>query len=351
MLGRAVQLTFPNQTIGDNKITDTLSAQEYLNMIHLDMPIEQIREQNYDGSYLWGDLLNLDFKEDIRIMNLEAAPTLSINNNDIPNKSIHYHVNLNNLPGLFTRFKYPYVLSLSNNHSIDMGLKAFTNETLKYVKNAVGIGINDKIACGPFTINNILIFAFAAGCSGVPSNWGATSVKPGIAYLPPIIDKNSVDIAFNVIRDGLINYQNNNKCIIISIHWGPNWSYSNDGQIFREMLAHKLIDELQVALIYGHSSHHIRGMELYNGHFIIYGAGDFINDYENISEQKNYNTAGALFVIDIDNNNFKLIQLLFIPFKVEKLRCKLMIDQKEINSLISFVNKQSIRDSETPIIL
>lgn len=35
-------------------------------------------------------------------------------------------------------------------------------------------------------------------------------------------------------------------------------------------------------LIYGHSSHHIKGVEVYKGKLIVYGCGDFLSDYEGI---------------------------------------------------------------------
>lgn len=35
----------------------------------------------------------------------------------------------------------------------------------------------------------------------------------------------------------------------------------------------------------GHSSHHVKGIEVYNGKMIAYGAGDFLNDYEGIVGQ------------------------------------------------------------------
>ena len=38
-----------------------------------------------------------------------------------------------------------------------------------------------------------------------------------------------------------------------------------DAQAYRAALAHRLIDECGVDLIYGHSSHHVRGLERYNG--------------------------------------------------------------------------------------
>jgi poly-gamma-glutamate synthesis protein (capsule biosynthesis protein) len=43
-----------------------------------------------------------------------------------------------------------------------------------------------------------------------------------------------------------------------------------------------------VDLIHGHSSHHPRGIEVYQDKLILYGAGDFINDYEGISGNEQY---------------------------------------------------------------
>jgi len=39
---------------------------------------------------------------------------------------------------------------------------------------------------------------------------------------------------------------------------------------------------IQIDLIHGHSSHHIKGVEVYNGKLIIYGCGDLLSDYEGI---------------------------------------------------------------------
>lgn len=310
---------------------------------------------NHDGSYLWGDLLNLELNEDVRIINLEAAPTISINNPDIPRKErtrIHYHVNINNLPRLFSRFTHPYVLCLANNHSLDMGLTALITETIPNMPNSVGIGINYSQAYSPIIIGKCAIFAFGAGCSGIPSNWAAGSNKAGIAYLPPILNENNVVQAFEIIKLIVTEHiQIQNLCVVISIHWGPNWAETNDGQIYREKLAHRLIDELGVDLIHGHSSHHIRGLELYKNRLIIYGAGDFINDYEQISHNDNYDTAGALFVVDLDGQTFQLQQLLFIPFEIKQLQCRMITDPSRIKMLKGFINKQSIRDSEIPILL
>ena len=265
-----------------------------------------------------GDLLDLKLDEDIRILNLEAAPTLSINLNT--NKFIKYHVNLNNLPGLFSQFTQPYVLSLANNHSLDMGSFALLQETLPYVNNIVGVGQTPEEAYYPFILGDIAVFAFGAGCAGVPPNWASN-----LAYLPPIINSNNVSIAFDTIRAAIDKFQPY-KYTIISIHWGPNESRHNDGQIHRVDLARRLTDELNITLIYGHSSHHMRGLELYKERLIIYGAGDFVNDYENIPA--NYDRTGALFILDYDDITLQDLQV--IPFEMKHLQCIRITDPQRI---------------------
>ena len=354
MLGRAVQLTLPYRTPGDSNITDTQSAQDYLNDIFENNveSIDFIREQNLDGSYLWGDL-PYDLGEDLRVLNLEVAPTLSIYNEDIPEKGIHYHMNINNIPNIFSRFTRPYVLCMANNHTMDMGRTAFITETLQNITNAVGIGLNSLEAYAPRISGNIAICSFGTECSGVPSDWQATTSEAGIAYLPEITNERNVEIAFNFIYNSVKDVID--KYIIISIHWGPNWASDNDGQNYRELLAHRLIDEANVDLIHGHSSHHIRGIELYKGKLILYGAGDFINDYECLHDQgvsSKYNTTGALYIVDIyDDKQYTLKGFTVVPFITRKLRCERVTDIDKLTSLRAFVNKQSVRDSETPLLI
>lgn len=349
MLGRAVQLTLPYRTHGDTEITDSQSAQDYLNDILPGVNIDEIRKQNIDGTYLWGDM-PYDLGENVRILNLEVAPTLSVYHQDVPRKGIHYHMNINNLFHIFSKFSRPYILSLANNHSMDMGRTAFITETLPYISNAVGIGINNSTAHAPKIIGNIAICAFGAACSGVPEDWEATIDKPGMAYLPEITNETNVNISFDIISNSIREIIN--KCIIISIHWGPNWASNNDYQKYRELLAHRLIDEANVSIIYGHSSHHIRGLELYKGKLIMYGAGDFVNDYEEIpTDSSKYDTTSALYIVDLDNNDYTIKDITLIPFHIKELRCKMIVDPNKIKSWRSFVNRQSVRDSLTPLLI
>lgn len=331
MLGRAVQLSLFYQSDGDENITDTQSAKDYFNDILSDIDINELRQLNLYGDYLFGNI-PLNLNEDVRIINLEASPTYTIDTSS--NKSIHYHVHIDNVNNIFSKFVNSYLLCLANNHALDMGKESFINETLPNVKNIIGVNLL------PTMIGNLAICNFGCGCSGIPKEWSSY-----INYLPPIINDENVNIAFNVISK---SFKNVNEIKILSIHWGPNWSYSNDGQEYRKKLAYRLIDELGISVIHGHSSHHIRGIELYKGKIIIYGAGDFINDYEKIPSK--YNTYGALYVIDIDNSG-NLTNLELLPVEMKNLQCKLTIDKDKIYNLIQFINKQSLQDCNYPLLL
>jgi len=64
---------------------------------------------------------------------------------------------------------------------------------------------------------------------------------------------------------------------VVSMHWGPNYRWHPAREIVE--LAHWLIDECGVDVIHGHSSHHIQGVEVYKGKLVVYGCGDFVDDY------------------------------------------------------------------------
>jgi HSP20 family protein len=63
---------------------------------------------------------------------------------------------------------------------------------------------------------------------------------------------------------------------IASLHWGPN-TVETPPEPFREF-AHWLLDR-GVDVVYGHSAHVFRGIEVYRGRPIRYDTGDFVDDY------------------------------------------------------------------------
>ena len=107
--------------------------------------------------------------------------------------------------------------------------------------------------------------------------------------------------------------------VVASIHWGGNWGYEvpHDQTEF----AHKLIDAAGVDVIHGHSSHHVKGMEVYKDKLILYGCGDFLNDYEGIRGYEVFrDDLGLMYFASVDPSSGKLIHLRMSPTQIKRFR-------------------------------
>jgi poly-gamma-glutamate synthesis protein (capsule biosynthesis protein) len=106
--------------------------------------------------------------------------------------------------------------------------------------------------------------------------------------------------------------------VIVSLHWGGNWGYAigRDERAFAQALV-----EAGADLVHGHSSHHARGFEVHRERLILYGCGDFINDYEGIGGHEDYrgDLAVAYFVRLVDG---RLWELSLLPFQSRRLRLR-----------------------------
>ena len=342
MLGRAVQLSFPVQAPGEEFIRDSCTAEHYMNMaLHSPKPtLSEIRKQNQNcGSYLWGkSRFEMKHEPDVCLLNLETAVTKTISNSDIPSyKGINYHMHVDNFETIMAGFpfKAPVVLCFANNHSLDFGRKALEKESLPFFGHTrsvqmIGCGRNFREAAKPAIVPcdgvEIEIFAVATGCSGTPRDWWATDVQSAVVGLPSLTNAASVDESLVIIRKVISRSSTakNRRVRILSIHWGPNWALKHESEAAikaRRELAHRVIDECGVDLIYGHSSHHIRGMERYKQKLIIYGAGDIINDYEGFENpgEERYVKLGGIFAVDVTASG-DLRQLCIVPMLMNQLR-------------------------------
>jgi hypothetical protein len=107
--------------------------------------------------------------------------------------------------------------------------------------------------------------------------------------------------------------------VVASIHWGRNWGYEvPPDQI---SFAHGLIEEAEVDVIHGHSSHHVKGIEVYQGKLILYGCGDFLNDYEGIGGYEVYRDDLVLvYFVQVHPPTGKLAQLQMVPMQIKHFR-------------------------------
>jgi poly-gamma-glutamate synthesis protein (capsule biosynthesis protein) len=211
---------------------------------------------------------------------------------------------------------------LANNHVLDWGREGL-RETLATLDRlgipGTGAGNNQTQASAPAILpignaSRILVFGFASGSSGVPPDWAAGAGQSGVNLLPDLTGATVAHIA------GLIAATRRSGDIIIaSIHWGSNWGYAIPEEHRR--FAHALISEASVDLIHGHSSHHARGIEVCNGKLILYGCGDFLNDYEGIGGFEAFRgDLALLYRATLRVADGTLRRLIMVPFRIRRFR-------------------------------
>lgn len=268
--------------------------------------------------YVWGDALQILNEADpsIRIINLETSVTTSDEWTRM--KGIHYRMHPKNVDLLKTGGIDLCVLA--NNHVMDYGVSGLkeTFETLHTEGiTTSGAGVNEASALSPAKIEtgsgNLLVFSYGLRDSGVPPAWNATNNQPGVNYLPDLSDR-SLKKVLSEVR----GHKYEDDRVIISLHWGGNWGYEiPDAQ---RNFAHQLIDQGGVDLIHGHSSHHPKGIEVYNDRLILYGCGDLINDYEGIGGKEQYRSELSLMYFPELDATGELAGLKMAPMHIKQFQ-------------------------------
>jgi poly-gamma-glutamate synthesis protein (capsule biosynthesis protein) len=150
----------------------------------------------------------------------------------------------------------------------------------------------------------------ASTSAGVPHDWGATSVRPGVHLLPNLSESSVSGLAELIER-----HKQARDVVIVSIHWGSNWGYVITDE--QRHFAHGLIERAGVSIVHGHSSHHPRGIEIHAGRLVLYGCGDFINDYEGIGGYEEFRgDLTAMYFADVDPATGKLVDLHVTPLQI-----------------------------------
>jgi poly-gamma-glutamate synthesis protein (capsule biosynthesis protein) len=269
-------------------------------------------------SYVWGAALGeLDrMRPDVRIINLETAVTRS---NDRADKGINYRMSPENAECLAAAKIDCCVLA--NNHVLDWG-RAGLKETLATLQKlnvkATGAGCTDVEARAPAMLNlakaRLLIFSFGSTSSGIPLEWAATPDAPGVNLLPDLCEVSALRLA-----DQVMAIRRPGDLIVVSIHWGSNWGYHIPDE--QKVFARALIDEAGVSIVHGHSSHHPKAIEIYRDRLILYGCGDFLNDYEGIRGYERYRDDLALmYFADLDPASGSLQALKLAPLQIKNFR-------------------------------
>lgn len=272
-----------------------------------------------DFAYIWGDALDelQRVRPDVRLINLETSITKS----DDPwrGKGINYRMHPDNMPCLTAAGID--CCALANNHVLDWGYAGLL-ETLATLRSAgiktAGAGRDRHEAEAPAIIaraeaRRVVVFAFGFLTSGIPREWAAAD-RAGVYLLPDLSRTTVGRIAAQVSA-----IKRSGDIVVASIHWGSNWGYEIPQQ--QRIFAHGLIDEALVDVIHGHSSHHAKGIEVYNDRPIIYGCGDFINDYEGISGYEAYRDDLVLmYFVTLNAATGRLERFELSPLQIRRFR-------------------------------
>ncbi len=272
-------------------------------------------------SWPWGDALPVVERAapDVRIINLETSVTRSAD--FAPGKAVHYRMDPDNLPCVAAIG--PDVCALANNHMLDFGERGL-RETLGALADAglaaAGAGLDAAEAGRPAAVplpggSRMLVFGCGTASSGIPPHWAATATRPGVNLLPDLSP---------AAADALITRaqaaRQRGDLVVVSIHWGSNWGYAVRSDQVR--FARRLIDG-GIDLIHGHSSHHPRPIEVYQGKLILYGCGDCIDDYEGITGHQAYrDDLRLLYFASIARGTGELTALTMVPMQARNMRLR-----------------------------
>jgi len=245
----------------------------------------------------------------IGLVNLETAIT---SRGQPAPKGINYRMHPANL-ALLAAVRLD-CCSLANNHVLDWG-EAGLSDTLAALDRLgirhCGAGFDRAGAAAPAILpvasgGRLLAFAYATPECGVPAEWAAGERSAGIARLDELSPRSLARVAGHIRA-----LKRPGDRVLVSLHWGGNWDFGVAPAQIR--FAHGLIDEAGVDLIHGHSSHHVKALEVYRGRLILYGCGGLLDDYEGIDGYDSYRSDLGLLYFPTLGSDGRLHALSLYP--------------------------------------
>lgn len=316
MLGRGIDQILPHTSEPQLHESYVRDARDYLQLAERHSG-EIPRPVPLD--YVWGDALGELRRRgpDLRIINLETSVTRS--DARWP-KGINYRMHPDNV-GCLTAAAIDCCV-LANNHVLDWGREGL-DETLRTLRDAriatAGAGANLEAAQAPAILplggdTRVLVFAAATDDSGVPATWAANANRSGVRRLPDLSARTVARIAREIRR-----HRRDGDRVVFSVHWGGNWGYTISPE--ERAFAHGLIDEAGVDVVHGTSSHHVKAIEVHSGRLVLYGCGDFLNDYEGISGNEAFRgDLGLMYFPVLDRADGHLLALHMTPTRIRHFR-------------------------------
>ncbi len=274
--------------------------------------------------YPWGTMKQFLTSDDITLINLETTFTTS--DNPTP-KVFNFKANPDHavmlVHGNIT------AVSLANNHILDFGLQGLkdTLQTLNELSiTHTGTGLNLIDAQKPIIIERKGIKIGIISATDNKPKWAATIDHYGTNFF--------TFSSYDHIIQQIQKLKPSVDYVILSLHWDTNWPR----YIPTDMIscAHDFIDA-GVDIIHGHSSHKPLGVEVYKNKIILYGTGDFIDDYAIDPVERNDLT--FLFQITLSKN--QLIKLSLIPAQIRDMSVHHVTDSIIKEFLFTRMQKES----------
>lgn len=371
MLGRLIDQLFPQHV--ENRHEQRVVSQ------FIERYPSVLGKGSYTPSSPWGTTLPLLRNSDLTLINLETSATTT--NEPWPHKAFNYRMHPANVAPILHTARIDYA-SLANNHTLDFGTEGLV-ETVWALRNARvafgGAGETTNEAHKPAMLwlprrrerdhhpqtqssqeeqqgPEYPIHVFSA--SDHPRDWNIVPTFHLIDYSSAtrvrlrMLLMSGDPASHSSLTTGEIERHNQPDehiagahhhhphrstpdpppaLKIFSVHWGPNYSWNPSDRI--RSLAHFLIDECDVDIVHGHSSHHVQGVERYHGKIIIYGCGDFVDDYALHEDYRN--DLGAVWRVrvkeqtDDDGNRAErrglvLDKLEIFPTRIDRFRATLL---------------------------
>lgn len=254
--------------------------------------VDDYLESTGDPCYVWGNTRKIIQQCDLAMCNLECVIADSGAPWDETPKVFHFRSHAKNVDSLTCAGID--VVTLANNHSLDYGFTAFS-EMLGTLKAArigyAGAGDSFTEAVRPAVVKVGDIHVGLLSFTDDMPEWAAANGKPGVYHVPLRPSGTEWHTLFDTIN------QAKTECdfLIVSPHWGPNFGYEVQGDYIQ--WAHGIIDA-GADMIFGHSGHIPRGIEVYKQKPVIYSAGDFIDDYAISDEEPN--DEGFIYILKLD---------------------------------------------------
>lgn len=250
-------------------------------------------------AYPWGDTLRVLRQADLRIANLECV--LADGGVPEPGKVFTFRSDAKNVRSLVAA--QIDVVSLANNHVLDYGPDALGEMLPALERHGIfhaGAGPDRDAArrpavrrVGPDAVG------FVAFTDNQP-DWEAAPGSPGVHYVPAEAAGERVEELLELVRRTAPRVQ----LLIVSAHWGGNWG--SDAPAAHRALARRLV-EAGAGVVFGHSPHIVRGVEVYRGRPVIYGAGDFVDDYAVDPEERN--DRSFVFLLETDGGTPRRLRM------------------------------------------